>query len=134
MSTTVPHCCAHLQAQGEALFRKALTELKLWGLQRTFAFVSNKEKPTGAATAAGGKGATAAMPAGTRPVQLIKEWSEVLSELGNHQSLVASLKTSHYHHLFKVTSVWILHCYAVQWPYSLGWANSTKPTVHCAHY
>jgi dynein heavy chain 2 len=94
-----------LQAQGEALIRKALSELKLWGLQRTFSFVPSKDSSTSAAAAAAsaGKSSTAAA-GGLRPVQLINEWSEVLSELGNHQSLVASLKTSHYHHLFKVRS------------------------------
>jgi dynein heavy chain 2 len=89
-----------LQAQGEALIRKALSELKLWGLQRTFSFVPGKDSSASTAAAAGKSAAGGA--GGSRPVQLIKEWSEVLSELGNHQSLVASLKTSHYHHLFKV--------------------------------
>jgi dynein heavy chain 2 len=93
------------QAQGEALIRKALSELKLWGLQRTFSFVPSKDSSASTAAASAGKSAAAAGGAGvSRPVQLIKEWSEVLSELGNHQSLVASLKTSHYHHLFKVGS------------------------------
>jgi dynein heavy chain 2, cytosolic len=30
-----------LQAQGEAVLRKALSELKLWSLQREFTFVEN---------------------------------------------------------------------------------------------
>jgi dynein heavy chain 2 len=109
-----------LQAQGEALIRKALSELKLWGLQRTFSFVPSKDSnaSTAAASASAGKSAAAGGGAGgSRPVQLIKEWSEVLSELGNHQSLVASLKTSHYHHLFKVRSSFLslsffMGCYA----------------------
>lgn len=86
-----------LQAQGEALIRKALTELKLWGFQRMFIFVASTDKAASGATAAAGS----KQAAGGR-VPLIKEWSEVLSELGNHQSLVASLKTSQYYHMFKV--------------------------------
>eukprot|EP00878_Enallax_costatus_P024703 GHUV01026383.1.p1 GENE.GHUV01026383.1~~GHUV01026383.1.p1 ORF type:complete len:1576 (+),score=459.42 GHUV01026383.1:1611-6338(+) len=84
-------------AQGEALIRKALTELKLWALQRMFTFVSNTDK-----AAAGGQAAAGdtKQGAGGR-VPLVKEWSEILSELGNHQSLVASLKTSHYYSMFK---------------------------------
>lgn len=83
-----------MQAQGEALIQKALTELKLWGFQRTFAFVAGSE-------AASGGAATGKQAPGGR-VPLIKEWSEVLSELADHQSLVASLKTSQYYHQFKV--------------------------------
>ncbi len=79
------------------MIRKALTELKLWGFQRMFTFVASTDKAAiGPAPAAGSKQA-----AGGR-VPLIKEWSEVLSELGNHQSLVASLKTSQYYNMFKV--------------------------------
>lgn len=33
---------------------------------------------------------------------LIKDWGGVLSEVGDHQSLVASLKTSPYYSMFKV--------------------------------
>ncbi|WIA17572.1 hypothetical protein OEZ85_014399 [Tetradesmus obliquus] len=84
-------------AQGEALIRKALSELKLWGLQRNFTFVPSKDSSSSSNTAP----AAAGQAGGSRAVQLIKEWSEVLSELGNHQSLVASLKMSAYHHLFK---------------------------------
>lgn len=89
------------QAQGEALIRKALTELKLWALQRMFTFTSNSEK-----AAAGGQAASAATTKqGSGRVPLVKEWSDILSELGNHQSLVASLKTSHYYSMFKVNKL-----------------------------
>lgn len=37
-----------------------------------------------------------------RSVPLIKEWREVMTEVGDHQSLVASLKQSTYFHMFKV--------------------------------
>ena len=37
-----------------------------------------------------------------RPCALIKEWRDLLTEVGDHQSLVVSLKQSPYYHLFKV--------------------------------
>ena len=37
-----------------------------------------------------------------RPCALIKEWRNLLTEVGDHQSLVVSLKQSPYYHLFKV--------------------------------
>lgn len=37
-----------------------------------------------------------------RRVALIKEWRDVMAEVGDHQSLVASLRQSAYYHLFKV--------------------------------
>jgi dynein heavy chain 2 len=40
---------------------------------------------------------------GSRGVPLIKDWAGVLSEVGDHQSLVASLKTSPYYGMFKVS-------------------------------
>lgn len=75
------------QAQGEAVLRKALNELKFWGLQREF------ELSNPAAAAAAGAGPSPA---------LIKEWRDVLTEVGDHQSLVASLKQSKYYNMFKV--------------------------------
>ena len=36
-----------------------------------------------------------------RHVALIKEWRDVLAEVGDHQSLVASLRTSAYYNMFK---------------------------------
>jgi len=82
----------YMQAQGEALIRKALSELKLWGLQRVFSFVTNSS------TKQGKEGPTAQ----GKSLPLVKEWSQLLSEVGDHQSLVASLKTSRYYHMFKV--------------------------------
>jgi dynein heavy chain 2 len=75
------------QAQGESTMRKALAELKLWGLQREFELSSDKD-----GAAASGK---------ARKTPLIKEWRNVMSEVGDHQSMVASLKQSSYLHLFK---------------------------------
>lgn len=84
-----------LQAQGESVIRKALTELQLWGLQCSFAFVSSSDATAAASTGAGGAH-------GSRGVPLIKDWAGVLSEVGDHQSLVASLKSSPYYAMFKV--------------------------------
>jgi len=74
------------QAQGEAMIRKALAELKLWGQNREFSF----SEPV--ATLGRARG---------RPIVLIKEWRDVQAEVGDHQSLVASLRQSSYYHLFK---------------------------------
>lgn len=99
------------QAQGESLIRKALTELQLWGLQRSFAFLSsNDTKPSTANSSSSASSTSNASAAGTRAgsaqsntgVPLIKDWAGVLSEVGDHQSLVASLKTSPYYTMFKV--------------------------------
>lgn len=101
------------QAQGESLIRKALTELKLWALQRSFAFVSGGDAaPRQAASHASdapssGNGSDvdhgrAGSAGGDKAVPLIKDWAAVLSEIGDHQALAASLKLSPYHAMFKV--------------------------------
>jgi dynein heavy chain 2 len=104
------------QAQGEAVIRKAVSELRLWSLTREFAFVDpapSQQPPAGAATAAPAKGTLpqqaaasggragggGGIPAG---VALIKGWAEVLGEVSDHQALVGSLKQSPYAPLFKV--------------------------------
>lgn len=43
-----------------------------------------------------------------RSCPLIKEWREVMTEVGDHQSLVASLKQAAYFHLFKVVLPFLL--------------------------
>lgn len=100
-------CFPYLQAQGESLIRKALTELQLWALQRSFAFLSSSDSTLASNTA--GTGTTSSTGSGAaqggRGVPLIKDWAGVLSEVGDHQSLVASLKTSPYYSMFKVCAV-----------------------------
>ncbi|KAL0047749.1 hypothetical protein WJX82_010930, partial [Trebouxia sp. C0006] len=71
------------QALGESVIRKALEELQVWGLERRFTLYSYSST------------------AGTKSCPLIKEWREVMTEVGDHQSLVASLKQAAYFHLFK---------------------------------
>ncbi len=95
------------------MLRKALGELKLWGLTREFSFADAPAGATSATTAAvskqagakagtGSSGGAGGKGAQQKGVVLIKEWREVLSEVGDHQSLVASLKQSSFHYLFKV--------------------------------
>ena len=38
-----------------------------------------------------------------RQIALIRDWRDILTEVGDHQSLVASLKQAAYHHLFKAS-------------------------------
>ncbi len=38
---------------------------------------------------------------GAKRVALIREWRDVMAEVGDHQSLVASLRQSTYYNLFK---------------------------------
>jgi hypothetical protein len=99
-----------LQGQGESLIRKALTELQLWGLQRSFTFLSTPDAKAPAsstdAAAVGPRGMQSSMQGsmqGSRAVPLIKDWAGVLSEVGDHQSLVASLKASPYYDMLKVS-------------------------------
>lgn len=80
------------QAQGESVIRKALAELKLWGLSREFAFTEGSTQATGRQP---------------RRHVLIKEWRDVMTEVGDHQSLVASLRQSAYYNMFKdEVSMW----------------------------
>lgn len=112
---TTPHqCILLLQAQGEAVIRKALTELQLWGLQRGFAFMTKQQATTSAPTSSqnnhggvssvGNSGGVVERSLGIGGVPLVKDWASVLSEIGDHQSLVASLRTSQHHTMFKVHS------------------------------
>jgi dynein heavy chain 2 len=89
----MPPACACLQAQGESVIRKALTELKLWGLQREFAFLE---------AASGQQQGKQAGGVPKPDIPLVKEWQDLMTEVGDHQSLVASLKQSSYYNLFKV--------------------------------
>lgn len=110
------------QAQGEGVIRKALSELRLWGLTREFAFVDPKQAPGATAVApAAAKPGARSPPAGGNAagggrdqpavrgggggggsMPLIKGWAEVLGEVSDHQALVGSLRQSPYYPLFKV--------------------------------
>nr|ADI46856.1 DHC1bf [Volvox carteri f. nagariensis] len=73
------------QAQGEAVIRKALSELKMWGMARDFTFTESSQSVAGR----------------QRRTALIKEWRDAMTEVGDNQSLVASLKQSNYYGMFK---------------------------------
>ncbi|GLI62890.1 cytoplasmic dynein 1b heavy chain [Volvox africanus] len=73
------------QAQGEAVIRKALSELRMWGMAREFTFTESSQSVAGR----------------QRRTPLIKEWRDAMTEVGDNQSLVASLKQSNYYTLFK---------------------------------
>ncbi|KXZ45909.1 DHC7 protein [Gonium pectorale] len=73
------------QAQGEAVIRKALSELKMWGMAREFTFTESTQSVAGR----------------QRRTPLIKEWRDAMTEVGDNQSLVASLKQSSYYNMFK---------------------------------
>nr|BBC28429.1 cytoplasmic dynein 1b heavy chain [Yamagishiella unicocca] len=73
------------QAQGEAVIRKALSELKMWGMAREFTFTESSQSVAGR----------------QRRTPLIKEWRDSMTEVGDNQSLVASLKQSSYYNMFK---------------------------------
>lgn len=67
----------HSRAQGEVTIREALHELDLWGASSTFT-LSSFEDCLG------------------QSIPLIKEWKDLLSKLGDNQSLLSSLKDSPY--------------------------------------
>lgn len=94
--------CFLLQVQGESLIRKALTELQLWGLQRSFAFLASTDAKAPSSVNSTAGGPSAGTTQSSRSVPLIKDWAGVLSEVGDHQSLVASLKLSPSYAMFKV--------------------------------
>ena len=71
------------QAEGEAVVRDALSQLKVWRLERTFTLVQHASQ--------GSKRTTA----------LIKVWNEIVTEVGDNQSLVQSLQDSPYYSNFR---------------------------------
>ncbi|MEW5298927.1 MAG: hypothetical protein WDW36_001997 [Sanguina aurantia] len=73
------------QAQGESVLRKALSELKMWGLTREFSLSESTSTSHGK----------------VRKTSLIKEWRDVMTEVGDNQSLVASLRGSSFYNMFK---------------------------------
>mmetsp|Transcript_17017 Transcript_17017/g.54247 ORF Transcript_17017/g.54247 Transcript_17017/m.54247 type:complete len:3325 (+) Transcript_17017:156-10130(+) len=72
----------HAQAQGEVTLREALHQLEAWGVERRFNLAKH-ESQTG------------------RKCCLIKEWKDVMTEVGDNQSLVQSLRESPFFGPFK---------------------------------
>ena len=79
------------------MLRKALNELKLWSLQREFTFADPSVSQVHQQPQQGG-----------RKVPLIKEYQSVLAEVGDLQSLVASLKQAQAHSVFKVSGACVV--------------------------
>jgi dynein heavy chain 2, cytosolic len=76
------------RANGEIAIRDALHELEIWGASATFS-VSEYTDAKGQA------------------IQVIKEWKEILTQVGDNQSLLQSLKDSPYFKNFAdKTSIW----------------------------
>eukprot|EP00803_Ostreobium_quekettii_P010766 evm.model.scf_587.3 EVM.evm.TU.scf_587.3 scf_587:58238-66053(+) len=71
------------QAQGEAVLHKALDELNTWGYQRKFSLMKHSTEKK------------------ERNLVLIKEWKDLVTEVGDHQSLVSSLRASPYFSVLK---------------------------------
>ena len=70
----------HAQAQGETVLREALEQLQVWGFERAFELVPHEAPAIGTGA--------------TKRTVLIKSWKELLSEVGDNQSLLNSLKDS----------------------------------------
>jgi dynein heavy chain 2 len=68
------------RAQGEVTIREAMQELRTWAMEAEFTLVPHEENG--------------------RVTSLIKEWKELMTQVGDNQSLLASLKDSPY---YKVT-------------------------------
>lgn len=72
----------HSRAQGEVTLREALAELKAWCETADFKLMEHVSTVSGRKTA------------------LIKEWKEIFGDVGDNQSLLASLKDSPYFKAF----------------------------------
>ena len=68
------------KAQGEVTIREAINELRNWC--DSTEFVLSEYESNG------------------RTTPLIKEWKEVITQVSDHQSLIASLKESRYYNSF----------------------------------
>ncbi|XP_076054654.1 dynein cytoplasmic heavy chain beethoven [Oratosquilla oratoria] len=76
------------RASGEVVIRQALAELDMWEVDARFSLKPH-ESSNG------------------QEVMLIKDWKDVINKVGDHQSLLQSLKDSSYYHAFKDrASVW----------------------------
>ena len=110
------------RADGEAVMRDALSQLKAWKLERCFTLVKHASAGNEATPSATGRGSNKAAEGGGRkerashelapgssssssqrrvPVSLISVWTEVMSEVCDHQSLVSSLQDSPYYGNFR---------------------------------
>uniref|UniRef100_H2ZEZ6 Cytoplasmic dynein 2 heavy chain 1 n=1 Tax=Ciona savignyi TaxID=51511 RepID=H2ZEZ6_CIOSA len=70
------------RAQGEVSIREALRELELWGAGAVFTFTEYQDSSN-------------------KSIRLIKEWKDLLNEVGDNQCLLQSLKDSPYYSGFE---------------------------------
>ena len=70
-----------VQAQGEVLIREALQELAMWSQTANLSLVDHEEQG--------------------RHTKLIKNWKNLFVDLGDKQSLLASLKESQFYRAFE---------------------------------
>ncbi|KAJ3280883.1 Cytoplasmic dynein 2 heavy chain 1, partial [Borealophlyctis nickersoniae] len=76
------------RASGEVAIREAIQELDMWGGSATFALTEYQDVKGG-------------------QIMLIKEWKETLTQVGDNQSLLQSLKDSpYYKHFADKASIW----------------------------
>eukprot|EP00736_Rhodelphis_marinus_P001173 Rmarinus@m.17616 len=76
------------RAQGEVTIRQAINDLRVWGSQATFSLSQHA-------------------PDGARPCTLIKDWKDLMTQIGDQQSLLSSLKVSPFARAFSdVVDVW----------------------------
>ncbi|KAH3756291.1 Cytoplasmic dynein 2 heavy chain 1 [Pelomyxa schiedti] len=68
------------RAKGEIAIREAIEDLKLWANSTTFSMYEHED--------------------GARTTPLIKDWKELLSSIGDHQAVLASLKDTQYYKIF----------------------------------
>jgi dynein heavy chain 2 len=67
----------HARAQGEVTIREALQELRTWAMETEFTLVPREDNG--------------------RVTSLIRDWKELMTQVGDNQSLLASLKDSPYY-------------------------------------
>lgn len=76
------------RAQGEVTIREALRELELWGVGAVFTLTDYEDS----------QGKT---------VMLIKDWKDIVNQVGDHRCLLQSLKDSPYYKGFEdKVSIW----------------------------
>ncbi|XP_066286377.1 cytoplasmic dynein 2 heavy chain 1-like isoform X1 [Branchiostoma lanceolatum] len=76
------------RAQGEVSIREALRELEMWGAAAVFALTEYSDS-------------------GNRTLMIIKDWKDLVNQVGDNQCLLQSLKDSPYYRFFEdKASIW----------------------------
>ena len=85
------------KAQGEVLIREALRELAVWSQTAVLTLVDDNETSSSSSPLSG---ASTVRTTRNKP-KLIKDWKDIFLELGDKQSLIASLKESPFYRSFE---------------------------------